>query len=101
MSLRTLLLAASTLSATAAAGKHRLHARDWIASDEIVGFNQTVPDNSTGDLYLAYQPYLKVVNGCVPFPGVDAEGDTEYVPYPPNTSPTTLISPQENPPNKR
>ncbi|KAI2952247.1 hypothetical protein CBS147323_10327 [Aspergillus niger] len=81
MSLRTLLLAASTLSATAAAaaaaGKHRLHARDWIASDEIVGFNQTVPDNSTGELYLAYQPYLKVVNGCVPFPGVDAEGDTD------------------------
>lgn len=93
MSLRTLLLAASTLSATAAAaaGKHRLHARDWIASDEIVGFNQTVPDNSTGEIYLAYQPYLKVVNGCVPFPGVDAEGDTEYVPSPPIPPPKKIL----------
>ncbi|RAK96053.1 NPP1 family protein [Aspergillus ibericus CBS 121593] len=75
MSLRTLLLAASTICLAQA--KPRLHARDWIASDEIVGFNQTVPDDATGDLYLAYQPYLKVVNGCVPFPGVDAEGDTD------------------------
>lgn len=75
MSLRTLLLAASTICLAQA--KPRLHARDWIASSEIVGFSQTVPDDATGDLYLAYQPYLKVVNGCVPFPGVDAEGNTE------------------------
>jgi hypothetical protein len=42
-----------------------------------VGFAQTVPDDTEGALYLAYQPYLYVVNGCVPFPGVDAAGDTK------------------------
>ncbi|KAJ5584000.1 uncharacterized protein N7459_003800 [Penicillium hispanicum] len=50
--------------------------RGAIASDEIVGFNQTVPSGTTGEVYLAYQPDLYVVNGCVPFPAVDAEGDT-------------------------
>ena len=54
-----------------------LERRGTIASDEIVGFPQTVPNNITGEVYLAYQPYLKVVNGCVPFPAVDAEGDTK------------------------
>ena len=43
-----------------------------------VGFAETVPDGTTGDAYLAYQPYLYVVNGCVPFPGVDAAGNTKY-----------------------
>lgn len=51
--------------------------RGTIASDEIVGFAETVPSGTTGDVYLAYKPYLYVVNGCVPFPGVDAEGDTK------------------------
>jgi hypothetical protein len=54
-----------------------LSARATIASDEIVGFDQTVPSGTVGDVYLAYQPYLYVVNGCVPFPAVDAEGDTK------------------------
>ncbi|KAJ5727039.1 npp1 domain-containing protein [Penicillium malachiteum] len=53
-----------------------LTSRGTIASDEIVGFPQTVPSGTTGEVYLAYQPYLYVVNGCVPFPAVDAEGDT-------------------------
>ncbi|KAL1863453.1 hypothetical protein Plec18167_000546 [Paecilomyces lecythidis] len=53
-----------------------IHRRGTIASDEIVGFPQTVPSGATGDIYLAYQPRLKVVNGCVPFPAVDAQGDT-------------------------
>lgn len=51
--------------------------RATIASDEIVVFDQTVPSGTVGDVYLAYQPYLYVVNGCVPFPAVDAEGDTK------------------------
>ena len=59
-----------------------LEPRGTIASDEIVGFPQTVPSGTVGNVYLAYKPYLYVVNGCVPFPGVDAEGDTEYIPYP-------------------
>lgn len=54
-----------------------LSRRATIASNEIVGFDQTVPSGTVGDVYLAYQPYLYVVNGCVPFPAVDAEGDTK------------------------
>ncbi|KAF2770302.1 NPP1-domain-containing protein, partial [Teratosphaeria nubilosa] len=44
--------------------------------DEVVGFSQTFPDSTEGTLMLKYQPYLYVVDGCVPFPAVDAEGDT-------------------------
>lgn len=51
--------------------------RSEIASDEIVGFPETVPDTTIGQLYLKYKPYLKVFNGCVPFPAVDAEGNTK------------------------
>lgn len=47
--------------------------------NEIVGFPQTVPDDTEGELYTAYQPYLYVYNGCVPFPAVDAEGDVRSV----------------------
>ncbi|OJK01313.1 hypothetical protein ASPACDRAFT_1898195 [Aspergillus aculeatus ATCC 16872] len=77
MSLRSALLLATGLSMVQARpATSKLSARGTIASDEIVGFNQTVPDDATGTLYLNYQPYLYVVNGCVPFPAVDAEGDT-------------------------
>jgi hypothetical protein len=58
-----------------------LERRGTIASDEIVGFPETVPSGTVGDVYLAYQPYLYVENGCVPFPAVDAEGDTKYANY--------------------
>ena len=51
--------------------------RSEIASDEIVGFPQTVPNSVLGELYLKYKPYLKVFNGCVPFPAVDADGNTK------------------------
>lgn len=71
----TALVALSALPTTGAA--LAFTRRGTIASDEIVGFDQTVPSGTTGDVYLAYQPYLKVVNGCVPFPAVDAEGDTK------------------------
>ncbi|KAJ5281995.1 npp1 domain-containing protein [Penicillium angulare] len=53
-----------------------LSRRDIVASDEIVGFDQIVPSGTVGDVYLAYQPYLYVVNGCVPFPAVDEDGNT-------------------------
>ncbi|CRG91469.1 hypothetical protein PISL3812_08518 [Talaromyces islandicus] len=66
-----------SILASLAAGTATAHdRRGTIGSDDIVGFPQTVPSGTTGDVYLAYQPYLYVVNGCVPFPGVDAEGDT-------------------------
>lgn len=55
-----------------------LHKRAIIDHDAVVGFPETVPSGATGDLYEAYQPFLDVVNGCVPFPAVDAEGNTKY-----------------------
>ncbi|KAL3481386.1 necrosis inducing protein-domain-containing protein [Aspergillus californicus] len=84
MSPRNILLA--SLAATAAAipitstptitASAPLSPRDVISHDAVVGFEQTVPSGTVGDLYLAYQPYLYVVNGCVPFPAVDADGNT-------------------------
>jgi hypothetical protein len=65
------------LLATVAANP--IERRGTIASDKIVGFLQTVPSGELGALYLAYKPYLYVYNGCVPFPAVDAAGDTKYV----------------------
>lgn len=56
--------------------------RATIASSKIVGLTETIPDGHFGDLYKAYQPYLKVRNGCVPFPAVDIDGNTKYVSFP-------------------
>ncbi|RJE18417.1 NPP1 domain protein [Aspergillus sclerotialis] len=50
--------------------------RASIDSDKVIGFNTTVPEGVTGDIYQAYQPHLYVMNGCVPFPAVDAAGNT-------------------------
>ncbi|WQF81943.1 Putative necrosis inducing protein [Colletotrichum destructivum] len=50
--------------------------RGVIGHDAVVGFKETVPSGTVGNLYLKYKPYLKVVNGCVPFPAVDAAGNT-------------------------
>lgn len=50
--------------------------RAVIDHDQVEGFPETVPSSATGEVYKAYQPYLKVNNGCVPFPAVDAEGNT-------------------------
>lgn len=54
--------------------------RASIDHDAVVGFPETVPSGVTGDLYLKYKPYLKVFNGCVPFPAVQENGDTKCVP---------------------
>lgn len=53
--------------------------RSDISSDAVVGFDTTVPDDTEGTLMEAWWPYLYVVDGCVPFPAVDAEGDTKFV----------------------
>lgn len=50
--------------------------RDTIDHDKVEGFPETIPSGVSGDVYKAYQPYLKVDAGCVPFPAVDAEGNT-------------------------
>ena len=67
----------------ALAGAVPIAERAVIDSDAVVGFPQTVPSGVTGQVYLAYQPHLDVVNGCVPFPAVDAEGNTGCVLPPP------------------
>ncbi|KAF1979004.1 necrosis-and ethylene-inducing protein-like protein 1 precursor [Bimuria novae-zelandiae CBS 107.79] len=65
------LLAASTAAAPTGLSK-----RAVIAHDAVQGFGQAVPSGITGDLMLKYKPFLKVFNGCVPFPAVDAAGNT-------------------------
>ncbi|RFU25515.1 hypothetical protein B7463_g10821, partial [Scytalidium lignicola] len=53
-----------------------LQRRGTISSDDIVGFPETVPSGTVGQIYETYQPYLDVVNGCVPFSAVDSQGNT-------------------------
>ncbi|KAI4617015.1 uncharacterized protein J4E87_008527 [Alternaria ethzedia] len=67
-----LLAAASVVLASPV----NLQSRAVIAHDAVVGFPQTVPSGIVGQLMLKYKPYLKVENGCVPFPAVNAAGDT-------------------------
>lgn len=69
------LLATSQLSE--AIPRQKLSRRRTIDSDELVGFEQTVPSGTAGEVYLAYQPDLYVVDGCVPFPAVDEDGNTK------------------------
>lgn len=70
----------SLIAAAAAVTASPIERRAPIDSDKVVGFAETVPSGTTGSVYLAYKPYLKVVNGCVPFPAVNAAGDTKCVP---------------------
>jgi hypothetical protein len=56
-----------------------IHRRAVINHDAVVSIPQTVPPGPPGELYLKYQPYLHVVNGCVPFPAVDSAGNTRYI----------------------
>ncbi|KAI9643559.1 hypothetical protein NHQ30_008178 [Ciborinia camelliae] len=70
----SLSLLASTVVAIPTSSQ--LESRAVIASDAVVGFPETVPSDAVGTAYKAYKPYLDVVNGCVPFPAVDASGNT-------------------------
>ncbi|PNS19468.1 Inosine-5'-monophosphate dehydrogenase [Sphaceloma murrayae] len=74
MALKTILLALLAASTTALAAP--VEKRAVIAHSAVVGFSQTVPNTALGQLYLRYQPFLQVQNGCVPFPAVDAQGNT-------------------------
>lgn len=51
--------------------------RSDIDHDAVIGFVTTVPSGTEGTLMEDYWPYLKVVDGCVPFPAVDASGNTK------------------------
>lgn len=68
-----------------ALGASLLFPRGSIDSDKVVGFDQSVPSGTLGEVYLAYQPKLYVVNGCVPFPAVDVNGNIKYDPNHPRS----------------
>lgn len=74
VSFKSLVL--SLLAASAVALPTDLSKRAVIAHDAVVGFAQAVPSGTTGDLMLKYKPWLKIFNGCVPFPAVDSAGNT-------------------------
>lgn len=50
--------------------------RAVINHNAVVGFPQAVPSGIEGALMLKHKPFLEVYNGCVPFPAVNAAGDT-------------------------
>ncbi|KAE9370768.1 putative NPP1 domain protein [Stipitochalara longipes BDJ] len=70
----TRLLQILALSATVTG--RPLQRRGILPPNQIVGLGPAVPIDMTGALYQAYQPYLDVINGCVPFPAVDINGNT-------------------------
>lgn len=53
-----------------------LEPRAVINHDAVVGFPETVPPGPIGENLLRFKPWLKVFSGCVPFPMVDADGNT-------------------------
>lgn len=61
---------------SAAAFSAPLERRATINHDAVVGFPETVPSGLLGQLYLKYKPFLKIDEGCVPFPAVDKTGNT-------------------------
>ncbi|KAF5019925.1 hypothetical protein F66182_8048 [Fusarium sp. NRRL 66182] len=66
----------SGLALASAAFASPLERRAVIGHNAVVGFPEAVPSNTAGSLYLKYKPYLRVLNGCVPFPAVDRQGNT-------------------------
>ncbi|KAK6865008.1 necrosis inducing protein [Apiospora arundinis] len=62
-------LAAATLA-------YPIQQRDAIGNGNIVGLPESVPSNAAGELYLKYKPYLLRDSGCVPYPAVDSQGNT-------------------------
>lgn len=47
-----------------------------IDHDKVAGFKEVVPTTISQNAAKRFQPYLKVYSGCVPFPAVDAQGNT-------------------------
>ncbi|KAK4609359.1 NLP effector protein 10 [Fulvia fulva] len=63
------------LFATVASGA-AINRRAVINHDAVAAFSETVPSGTVGNLYLKYKPYLRRESGCVPYPAVDADGNT-------------------------
>lgn len=47
-----------------------------IDHDKVQGFSEVTPVTVSQKAAKRFQPYLKVASGCVPFPAVDAQGNT-------------------------
>lgn len=47
-----------------------------IGHDQVVGFTEVTPTTTTQIAAKLFQPTLKVTNGCLPFPAIDAQGNT-------------------------
>lgn len=71
MSYATILMKASRGAALALTGLSMTPSAATIDHDKVVGFD----DTATG-YHRTFLPYLKVFSGCVPFPAVDAAGNT-------------------------
>jgi hypothetical protein len=84
--IRSLAVQLLVFSSVASAVPLSPERRAVINHDAVVGFPQTVPSGVAGTLYLKYKPYLKVFNGCVPFPAVNSKGDTRYATSPKSTT---------------
>lgn len=70
-------LATATLGLSLFAVSHSTEASAAVINhDKVVGFQETTPSNLTEQIEKQYKPYLKVYSGAVPFPAVDAAGNT-------------------------
>ncbi|MCY8573922.1 NPP1 family protein, partial [Bacillus haynesii] len=47
-----------------------------IDHDKVQGFSEVTPVTLSQKAAKRFQPFLKVASGCVPFPAVDAQGNT-------------------------
>lgn len=53
-----------------------LSSRAVINHDAVQSFPEAVPNTVIGQLMTKHKPFLRVFNGCVPFPAVDKDGNT-------------------------
>lgn len=76
MSLRTALFSLAVVAGSAFAAPAKLTSRKVIADNGLVSVEETAQETVVGKLIEKYEPHLRVINGCVPFPAVDPSGNT-------------------------
>lgn len=74
-----LAVAVQSVLGAPAADISSIEARKVIGHDKVPSFRETAPHTTQGNLILKFKPYLKVFNGCTPFPAVDGAGNVGYV----------------------
>ena len=79
ISLRNLYVSLFLATTCVSASPVSLVSRAVISHDAVEAFPQTVPSGIAGSLYLKYKPFLEVYTGCIPYPAVNAAGDTRSV----------------------